>query len=346
MARLYKPFRARHSELMSQSLSSFLRQDVPASAPRAAVALQRFSPADSGAVAQALPLLLDRAGLASSFSLRSAHVLVKPNLLTATPLACTSPVVVASVCRWLLDQGARVRVGDSPGFGTATAVARQTGLEEALRPLGLRVESLADPRPLELPLRRGGPVSFGVARVALESDVIFSLPRVKAHSQMRLTLAVKNLFGCVCGLRKALIHTRQGQDPDFFADCIAALWAGLPPVAAVADGLTAMHVTGPSKGRPFPLGLLGASPSAVALDEALCAVLGLPLAGTPLGAALERRDAAGCRRAGWRHDYVLARPEDFDSTGFLLPDELMHTSFRPWRLFKSCLRRLWLARRK
>lgn len=323
MARLYKPFRARHSELMSQSLSSFLRQDVPASALKVAVALQRFSPADSGAVAQALPLLLDRAGLASSFSLRSAHVLVKPNLLTATPLACTSPVVVAAVCRWLLDQGARVRVGDSPGFGTATAVARQTGVEEALRPLGLRVESLADPRPLELPL-----------------------PRVKAHSQMRLTLAVKNLFGCVCGLRKALIHTRQGQEPDFFADCIAALWAGLPPVAAVADGLTAMHVTGPSKGQPFPLGLLGASPSAVALDEALCAVLGLPLAGTPLGAALERREAPGCRRAGWQPDYVLARPEDFDCTGFILPDELMHTSFRPWRLFKSCLRRLWLARRK
>ena len=31
---------------------------------------------------------------------------------------------------------------------------------------------------------------------------------------------------------------------------------------------------------------------------------------------------------------------------FALPAELMHTSFRPWRLFKSCLRRLWLARRK
>ena len=78
----------------------------------------------------------------------------------------------------------------------------------------------------------------------------------------------------------------------------------------------------------------------------LCAVLGLPLADTPLGAALERREAPGCRRAGWQPDYVLARPEDFDSTGFILPDELMHTSFRPWRLFKSCLRRLWLARRK
>ena len=83
-----------------------------------------------------------------------------------------------------------------------------------------------------------------------------------------------------------------------------------------------------------------------ALYGELGAVLGLPLAGTPLGAALERREAPGCRRAGWQPDYVLARPEDFDSTGFILPDELMHTSFRPWRLFKSCLRRLWLARRK
>lgn len=310
------------------------------------VALRHLPPDGGPAPARVLPDLLDRAGLAAGHSLRSAHVLVKPNLLTATPLACTSPGVVTGVCRWLLEQGARVRVGDSPGFGTATAVARQIGLEDTLRPLGLRVETLSEARPLALPLRHGGPVSFGVARLALESDLILSLPRVKAHSQMRLTLACKNLFGCVCGLRKALIHTRQGQDPAFFADCLAALWAGLPPVAAVADGLVAMHVTGPSKGQPFPLGLLGASPSAVALDEALCAVLGLPLSATPLGAALERRAAPGCGRAGWRHDYVLARPEDFDSTGFVLPGELMHTSFRPWRLFKSCLRRLWLARRK
>lgn len=243
---------------MCQSMSS--SPVVPASAPGVPVALQRLAPDDRSAVAQALPRLLDRAGLVSSFSLRSARVLVKPNLLTATPLACTSPVVVAAVCRWLLDQGARVRVGDSPGFGTATAVARQTGLAEALRPLGLRVEALSAPRPLELPLRRGGPVVFGVARAALESDVIFSLPRVKAHSQMRLTLAVKNLFGCVCGLRKALIHTRQGQDPDFFADCIAALWAGLPPVAAVADGLTAMHVTAPAGGGPSPWACWGPAP--------------------------------------------------------------------------------------
>lgn len=106
------------------SLLSSVRMSRPL-LPGRLLPCNAFPPPTAGPVAQALPLLLDRAGLASSFSLRSAHVLVKPNLLTATPLACTSPVVVAAVCRWLLDQGARVRVGDSPGFGTATAVARR-----------------------------------------------------------------------------------------------------------------------------------------------------------------------------------------------------------------------------
>ena len=114
-------------------------------------------------------------------------------------------------------------------------------------------------------------------------------------------------------------------------------------MAALADGVRAMHVTGPSRGRPFALGLIGASPSAVALDEALCAVLGLEPGRTPLGAALERRKAEGCATAGWRAEYPLLRPGDFDARGFELPRELAHTSFHPARFVKSCIRRLWAA---
>lgn len=280
------------------------------------------------------------------------RVLVKPNLVTAQPLACTSPEVTAAVCAWLLERGARVEVADSPGFGRAGTVARKVGLEEALRPLKLSVRAMNRPVPVRLSLPasspaysaspEGGP-RFMISRRALECDLIFSVPRVKTHSQMLLTMAVKNCFGCVSGLRKALIHTRQGRDPEAFADCLAALWAALPPVAALADGVRAMHVTGPSRGKPFALGLVGASPSAVALDEALCAVLGLPPGATPLGAALERRKAQGCGAAGWRAAYVLQEPEEFDARGFELPRHLAHTSFHPARFAKSCVRRLWAA---
>ena len=83
----------------------------------------------------------------------------------------------------------------------------------------------------------------------------------------------------------------------------------------------------------------------MALDEALCAVLGLPLSRTPLGAALERRRAPGCAAAGSQIRYTDARPEDVAARDFALPAELMHTSFRPGRLLKSCLRRFWLSLR-
>ena len=323
--------------------------DIPPAAPRVPVerglpvALLSCPDYAAPRLRQAVFQVLESAGPRVGAGLR---VLVKPNLLTARSLVCAAPEVTAAACAWLLERGARVEVADSPGFGRAEDVARKIGLEAALRPLKLQVRALDRPVPVRLPLpeapgRRGA--RFMVARRALECDLILSVPRVKAHSQMLLTLAVKNCFGCVSGLRKAFVHAREGRDPGCFADCLAALWAALPPVAALADGVRAMHVTGPSRGRPFALGLIGASPSAVALDEALCAVLGLAPAQTPLGAALERRMAEGCATAGWRAEYPLLRPGDFDARGFELPRELAHTSFHPARFVKSCVRRLWAA---
>ena len=304
-----------------------------------AVALAACPNYDAPSVERGVAAVLDAAGITLS---RGVRVLVKPNLLLPKPLACTNPEVVAALCAWLLDNGARVSVADSPGFGRAASVARRIGMAEALGRLGLTVVSLDRAATVRLRLPQGE-ASVRISRHALESDVVFSVPRVKAHSQMLLSLAVKNCFGCVVGLDKALAHARQGRDRALFADCLAAIWAALPTVFALADGVVGMHVTGPGRGKPFALGCLGASRSAVALDEALCAVLGIAPDATPLGRALERRQAEGCAAAGWRNSYPLLAPQDFDAAGFELPRTLAHTSFAPARLVKSSIRRLWAA---
>ncbi|MBQ9453385.1 MAG: DUF362 domain-containing protein [Desulfovibrio sp.] len=308
------------------------------------VALLKYK--DGDALRLAVGSLLDASQLPKFVPLRlGARVLVKPNLLMANTLACTTPEVVAAACAWLLDYGAQVRVADSPGFGRAGTVARRVGLTEALRPLGLKVESMGAAPLVSLPLQdlHSVQVRFHVARCALESDFLLSMPRVKAHSQMLLTLSVKNCFGCVPGLHKAVAHAREGRDPLLFAECLAALWAVLPPVAALADGITAMHETGPSKGKPFPLGLLGASASAVALDETLYAILGKSPTEVPLGAALTRRKAWGTAAAGTSVAFPLLYPKDIDATGFCLPTQLAHTSFHPTRFVRSCVRRIMAA---
>ena len=208
----------------------------PVSAHAVPVALARCEGYDRRSLDQLVGEVLDAARIAQSCSLKvGTKVLVKPNLLMGRSLACTSPGVVVAACRWLRDHGAQMAVADSPGFGRAESVACAIGLESALRPLGLAVRQLDKPVPITLPLLPGsvsghsakGAPRFYVASAVQECDFILSLPRVKAHSQMLLTLAVKNCFGCVSGLHKAVAHAREGRDPTYFADCLAALWAAL-----------------------------------------------------------------------------------------------------------------------
>lgn len=276
---------------------------------------------------------------------RSEKILVKPNLLLAKKLACTDAALTAAICSWLLDQGARIQIYDSPGFGRASCVAEAIGLADALKPLGLGVSPPGPLAPLRIrPAGANKTLLIKVAALCLEQDRILSVAKVKAHSQMRLTLCVKNCFGCIPGMRKALIHAGYGHDRAFFADCLAALWAALPPVAAFADGIMAMDKTGPSKGAPFHLGLLGASASAPMLDSALLEVLGIDPALVPLEMAMRRRAAAGLAPAGQTPAFPLESPAGFHVKGFEIPAKLATASFNPARLVKSCIKRLWAQR--
>ncbi|NCC25489.1 MAG: DUF362 domain-containing protein [Deltaproteobacteria bacterium] len=261
------------------------------------------------------------------------RVLVKPNLVSAVPLACTGPEVVRSACRCLLDAGARVVVGDSPGFGRAGSVARACGLDQALADLGLTVQTLNQPRHVVVGTRR-----IVVSRRAMEADHVVNVPRLKAHSQMRVTGAIKNLFGCVPGTRKAWIHAVLGDRGNRFPGHLVDVIAALPPVFSLVDAVTAMHRTGPMKGEVIQLGLLASSQNPVALDTALWTMLGLDPDLVPLWAECRRRNLPGNRAEDLI--YPLSSPRDFDLSGFVVPETLAPEAFGPVRLVRSTIRRL------
>ena len=265
-------------------------------------------------------------------------VLVKPNLVTARQahLSCTHPQVVRAVCLLLLDHGVQVRVGDSPAFGTAGQVARAAGLTEALADLPVPVVNLNHP----VPRRLAGGIQVGLSRHVLEAGLLLNLPRLKAHSQLVVTAASKNLFGCVSGMRKALAHMRHGQGDDL-AGLILDLQALLPSVTNLLDAVTAMHVSGPASGSPCDLGLLAASDNAVALDSALYAALGLVPDQVPLWREARRRNLPGHHAA--QLSFPLLAPADLDLSLFQTPSRLNPISFHPWQVVKSVCRRAWLG---
>ncbi len=268
--------------------------------------------------------------------LSSSRVLLKPNLITARhgPLACTEARFIVAAATCLLERRARVAVGDSPAFGTASGALAGIGALEELRRLGVEIADFRRVRHVRLP----SGIRAGIAARVLESDLVLNLPRVKAHAQTRVTLAVKNCFGCLVGLRKPWWHMAHGGAHGRFADLLVELPALLPPVLTLVDGVVAMHGTGPVRGRPFPLALAGGGADPVAVDTALLAVLGIDPELSPLWQA--------CRRAGMRGldcgelHFPLLRPEEIEAMGFLVPEVLNPIRFSVVRFVRSSVRRV------
>lgn len=270
-----------------------------------------------------------------------SRVLVKPNLLCPQPpdhLTCTNPVVVRSVCEYLLDHGALVRIGDSPTFGKTTVMAGKIGLESALEGLPVSLVNFDRARSIRFSC---GP-SVGIAREVLDSDHIVSLPKLKAHHQMGITAAIKNVYGCVVGVRKPILHLLHGDRNCRFEQMLLELWQHIPPSVSLMDAVTAMHVHGPTKGEPYPLGLLGASCSPVALDTSVLSILGLHPEGLPLWKAAIAQKLPGSRLDDLFHP--LESPESFDSNGFRVPELLYPISFRPLRVIGHYIKRFRMQR--
>ncbi len=269
---------------------------------------------------------------------RGARVLLKPNLISgarADGLACTHPQLVAAVARWFVDHGAKVAVGDSPAFGTAVQVMQACGYQEALQ--GLPVARVNFLYPTQVRLGCGETV--GIDRAALECDLLVNLPKVKAHCQMLVSLAVKNYFGTVVGWRKPWLHAKHGDIDHRFEALLVDLLAVLPGGLALADGIVAMHGSGPVKGgRPHALGLVAGSVNPVALETALLEVLGVPCGHSPLWLECQRRRLPGTDPAALVYpllDAAAVQVADFD-----VPQGLRPVSFRPHRLLLGALKRI------
>ncbi len=204
------------------------------------------------------------------------RVLVKPNFLSpASPdeALLTHPAVVKAVCEYLLQKRARVTVSDSPALGSFDKILKDNGIRDALA--GLDVE-LAEFR-TSVKVDIGDPFGrIDMAEEALGADMVINLPKLKTHSQMLLTLGVKNCFGCIAGFRKAEWHMRTGVNHEMFARLLVQIHQAVNPSLTILDGIIALEGQGPGRGGvPRHVGVLMASNSALAIDVTVCRMLGI-----------------------------------------------------------------------
>ena len=268
--------------------------------------------------------LLAPIGGMARFVKKKEKVLLKVNLLSAKEpdkAVTTHPEFIRAVAGAVKQAGGEPYIGDSPA-GTFSKRAlkkayRNSGLERmaALEEIPLNYNTGA--KKLEI---NGGKrlQKVPICEYLLNADKVIALPKLKTHSLQYLTLACKVMYGTVPGLTKAKYHAQFPRKASF-ADMLLDILTVAKPQLYILDGILAMEGQGPGSGDPVKMDLVLASTDHVAMDIAVCRILGIEPVAIP---ALKMAKLRGL----WPEqiEYPNNKPEDVAHKGFRLPNTADH----------------------
>ncbi|WP_158589477.1 DUF362 domain-containing protein [Butyrivibrio sp. CB08] len=205
---------------------------------------------------------------------------IKANLVTgasADKAITTNPVLLRRLCELLVERGATVVIGDSPG-GLFTPsfvqnIYKACGLNELEDIKGVTLNqnfSVKDGTfPEALSIK-----SFIYTGWLRDVDVIINFSKLKTHAMMGMSCAVKNMFGCIPGATKPEYHMRFPEEKAF-ANVMVDLNEYFKPVLYVVDAIDGMEGNGPTAGEKRHIGAVLASKKPYALDMVCAHMIGM-----------------------------------------------------------------------
>lgn len=299
-----------------------------------------YRPAD---LEPALDRLLEPLGGLGWFVRPGQRVLIKPNCIAAIPSARagqTDAALIVTLARRVQQLGATAVVGDSPAWGGLENNLAAIGALGPLRELGATIAPFSgavsvDNYPMRIYRR------FTLARQVLDADCIINLPKLKGHKQLGLTAAIKNMFGCVAGKRKAWWHFRAGDSRNLFGWMLVELFDRIRPCLTIVDGVVGQEGGGPINGRPRPFGWLVAGTDGIAVERVCAELVGF--------GADELRTLAAARTLGIGQPEleqidVVGRSLEQERISDFARAELIPIRFSALRVIRSTLKNLLLRR--
>ncbi|MDQ1257322.1 MAG: hypothetical protein QG656_1926, partial [Candidatus Hydrogenedentes bacterium] len=210
-------------------------------------------------------------------------MLLKPNAGRAVAAGrgiTTHPEVIAAAIDAFRAAGAEVAVGESPITGVKTLDAfAQCGIQAVADSRDCPLIDM-DARP-HVPASIPGGVAIDRLKVCpevFEYDVVVSVPVMKMHMHTGVTLAVKNMKGCLWRRSKVDLHMLPqipGRDEKPLDIAIADMSSVLTPHLAIIDGTIGMEGLGPSAGEPKTLDVVVVGVDPFAADAVACELMGV-----------------------------------------------------------------------
>ncbi|EOC99574.1 DUF362 domain-containing protein [Caldisalinibacter kiritimatiensis] len=207
-------------------------------------------------------------------------VLLKINLLMKKrpeEATTTHPAVVKALAEVIIEYGANVLIGDSPGgpFNERMlkGIYKVCGMEKVAEETGANLNYNTN----EMTVKNDkGKIlrNLTVTEMLKDVDKVISVSKLKTHGMATFTGAVKNMFGIIPGVLKAEYHLKMPDIKDF-SDVLVDICEYANPVLSFMDGIVGMEGEGPSAGDPREVGVLISSTSPHHLDVVATSIINL-----------------------------------------------------------------------
>lgn len=224
-------------------------------------------------------------------------VLLKVNLIGPKPsdsAAVTHAEFVRAMVRILKGRDCNVWIGDSSG-GAIAGIAptaqsfKVAGYEKVAEDEGAEIKNFDREGVVAVSPESQCEETMYIAKPMYDADVVINLPKLKTHSAQIFTGAVKNVFGCIPGLRKAKYH-KIAPEPGDFGQIICDIHKATKIQLHIMDGILAMQGEGPTAGSVYQAGKILISEDPLALDAVAVKMLGMDVEDVPILETARKRN--------------------------------------------------------
>ena len=202
---------------------------------------------------------------------QGSKVLLKPNVLSAkspNEAITTHPVLINAICFILKEKKCKISIGDSSGmgvFGGTRKAFKKTGIEEIAKRYNAELIPFEESEIVYTEINGKILKRIHVSKSVLDAEFIINIPKLKTHSLIGYTGAVKNMFGIIPGGKKSDYHKICGNQATF-SDLLVDIYNFRKPDLNIMDGIVGMEGNGPAAGKIKKTGIIIASKSGIALD--------------------------------------------------------------------------------
>ncbi|MGV8151514.1 MAG: DUF362 domain-containing protein [Candidatus Nanoarchaeia archaeon] len=172
-------------------------------------------------------------------------VLIKPNLLgpfKPQEAITTHPVVIEELCKILKQNKCKIFIGDSSADDTKKAfeVCGINKLKKYAKIINFESEEKVF---FDLPCSKNVPFP----KILFDVDLIINVAKLKTHQLTQVTLATKNLYGCIPGKLKGEYHSVFPNEKDF-SSLVFEISKKVNPGLNIIDGIEGLEGNGPATG--------------------------------------------------------------------------------------------------